>query len=226
MGFRNRIVRISQLVADTITGAVVQTAATGNRWVMSGSARSTILGYTGFANETQPAVLQVLGHLVSNILTLGISAPQSTGVARLAHLDLTSDPGTGKASAVLGADTITLDGATTATGLVDMSAAGAKFPEDAALAAIATSINLRVYGGWVWLWIDGAFATTSGVVATLAVAGTIPATLRPPGTVRGGAYFSGFAGLWWAAADGSIQALQQSGAARASVSGFLIWPAF
>jgi hypothetical protein len=57
MAFRNRIVRISQLIADELIGAFIATAAAGARWeIDNGPASGAVRGYTGDPAEVLPAL--------------------------------------------------------------------------------------------------------------------------------------------------------------------------
>lgn len=55
MGFRNPLTLLSELVADTITGAVIQTAAAGSRLVIENDIAGGLLKFfTGNASEVNP----------------------------------------------------------------------------------------------------------------------------------------------------------------------------
>lgn len=72
MGFRSTFGALSELVADsitgaaitggTITGALIQTAAAGRRWVIAASGIGNLItGYTGVPEENTPATIDVTG---------------------------------------------------------------------------------------------------------------------------------------------------------------------
>lgn len=62
MPFRNRIVRLSQLIADKIVGALIETAETGTRWVLQGGPGLTgvIQGFSGDVNEVVEASISIV----------------------------------------------------------------------------------------------------------------------------------------------------------------------
>lgn len=121
MAFRNRIVRLSQLVADTLIGATIETAASGNRWVMAGGTFiSSLLGYTGDAAETVPAQLTALADLIGQP-ALTIFGPTVAGFTA-PLLKLRSIPAVGTdLTAFAGAITVQ---ATGAAGITFKSTAG------------------------------------------------------------------------------------------------------
>jgi hypothetical protein len=81
MQFGNRVIRISQLIADSITGALIQTAATGVRWVLSSPSNADELaGYTGDPAEVIPGLLQVaaVNYLGNASLNVALRSPSYT----------------------------------------------------------------------------------------------------------------------------------------------------
>lgn len=59
MPFRNPIGAISELIADSLIGAYIATAAAGNRWVLSSpGAANTIEGFTDDPKEYTPATIR------------------------------------------------------------------------------------------------------------------------------------------------------------------------
>lgn len=94
---------------------------------------------------------------------------------------------------------------------------------DVPLTTLATSIKYQVKDRWVWIWVDGSFTTVSGTTLTLGT-NIIPAAHRPAGNVRSGGYFGGFPGEISVDVNGTLSAVQQTGANRASISGFLLYP--
>ncbi|MCW2754666.1 MAG: hypothetical protein JWQ32_2077 [Marmoricola sp.] len=110
MGFRNRIVRVSQLVADSLTGATISTAASGTRWVIGGAGvlAQTIRGYTGIAGETQPAELAFIAAPGNMALAL-ISPIGPSGASSAIELwsDNPTDPG--KIDLFAGGHDVTVD---------------------------------------------------------------------------------------------------------------------
>lgn len=57
MSFKGLPTQLSDLIADSITGALIETAASGPRIVLTSADVDTMLGYTGDPNETAPASL-------------------------------------------------------------------------------------------------------------------------------------------------------------------------
>lgn len=83
----------------------------------------------------------------------------------------------------------------------------------------------RVVDGMISVQVDGTATTVSGTVfAIVTAANGIPAAYRPSVQMRGGAYFAAFAGILTVGADGSITAVQSSGANRGSISGVVTYP--
>ena len=78
MAFRNRIVRISQLIVDVLRTAAPPKA----RWEISSTTANQIVGYTGAAEETQQGQLQVraddLGGGLKVLWTI-LAGPRMTG---------------------------------------------------------------------------------------------------------------------------------------------------
>ena len=103
MAFKNPIRRVSQLVADRITGALIQTAAAGLRVVLDPIGR--IKFYTGAASEELSG--EVFNISVGDISDMTIRPAKTTGAARPA-LHLRSSVAGGAAIALDADDGITL----------------------------------------------------------------------------------------------------------------------
>lgn len=112
MGFRGIPAYLSDLIADTITGAkivggtitgaVFQTATAGARWVIGANDQwDTITGYTGHAGETVPALI-VVNSATGELQIQGavINGASSAVLAVGSEINLTS--GTG--SLIIGAN--------------------------------------------------------------------------------------------------------------------------
>jgi hypothetical protein len=97
MAFRNRIVRLSQLIADSITGAVISTAASGARWVLqSGANANQIIGYSGSGNEITPG--QIATAVTGGSGRLVLTGPQVNGAGGVApYINLVDDIVSGNA---------------------------------------------------------------------------------------------------------------------------------
>lgn len=91
-------------------------------------------------------------------------------------------------------------------------------------AAFGGTMRYKVRNGWVSVVIDGSATTVSGTTLTIASANAIPAAACPEIQDREGAYFAGYAGILTIGVDGSISALQQSGANRGSISATCAYP--
>lgn len=83
----------------------------------------------------------------------------------------------------------------------------------------------RVVDGFITVQVDGSATTVSGTAFTIVTAANgIPAAYRPSVQMRSGAYFTAFPGTLTVGADGSITAVQSSGANRSSISGAITYP--
>lgn len=83
----------------------------------------------------------------------------------------------------------------------------------------------RVVDGWICVQLDGSATTVSGTALTIVTAANgIPTAYRPSVQMRGGAYFSAFAGNLTVGSDGSISVVQSSGANRTTVAGSITYP--
>lgn len=118
MPFRNPIGALSDLIADTITGAVItggeiigttitgaliRTAAAGQRLEL-GAIRNRLYGYSGDSQETNPGYLEI-DVLISGVLgVLNLISP-SMGGGNQAQLALNSNKNTGQSTAQIVADT-------------------------------------------------------------------------------------------------------------------------
>lgn len=92
--------------------------------------------------------------------------------------------------------------------------------------AVTGTARYRRLSGVVFVQVDGNATTVSGTPFTIAAAGAIPAGFRPSVVqVRGSGYFNGYAGNMSVGTDGSINAVQTTGANRTTVAGILSYPA-
>lgn len=87
-------------------------------------------------------------------------------------------------------------------------------------------VYYRVTRGVVYIVIDGVVTTVSGTVLTVSTS-SLPVALRPvnpAGQLRAGGYFGGFPGTITVDNTGTVTAVQNSGANRATVAGSLSYP--
>ena len=89
MAFPQDVLRLSELIADSLTGALIRTAAGFPRWELASPGNANkILGYTGNASEVTPATLSVVDG-GTNIQTR-LTAATWTGMAQ-AFLSITAN---------------------------------------------------------------------------------------------------------------------------------------
>lgn len=86
------------------------------------------------------------------------------------------------------------------------------------------TLRYRVINGVVYVHINGNLATTSGTAVDLNPSARLPAIVRPSAQVSTGGYFSAFAGVMSMSSIGAITVRQDSGGARATVSGMVSYP--
>jgi hypothetical protein len=171
------------LTGQTIIGAVIETAASGNRWVMGTlAAADELLGYTGNADETAPGDLFVGLDGSGNFLNSALYSPHDSAGA-FCYLLLGSGIGAqeGVTSAVLAAQTINLQGVVSIT-------QNAVVTGEAWTAPVLTNAWVN-YGGAPASQVAGYRKMADGTVmlrgivksGTLAAAMfTLPAGYRPP----------------------------------------------
>lgn len=133
MAFRNQVSALSQLVADTITGATItgatitggifRTAASGKRWELTSTIRNKILGYSGNPDEVAPGVIEVDHDAANDASFVSLRSGQFSAGGPQAWLDLTTENlfGPVTTAAVMSADTVALQ---TATQSVALDSAG------------------------------------------------------------------------------------------------------
>lgn len=78
----------------------------------------------------------------------------------------------------------------------------------------------RNFNGTVHIQVDGGGTTVSGTILTINTV-ALPAALRPTANVRSGGYFGGHPGSITMDTAGNVSVLQQSGANRTSIAGYL-----
>lgn len=95
MGFRNAVQRISELAADLITGAVIQTATTGQRIVMNTTPLMQF--FTGVIGEVAPGLIRADGAGGWPILSIWSPIPFEfgPGPAQASHIELRGSDGSG-----------------------------------------------------------------------------------------------------------------------------------
>lgn len=86
-------------------------------------------------------------------------------------------------------------------------------------------VQYKVKNGMVIVQVDGGIAMPGNTTGVDLASGTIPTALRPPSvSVRGGAYFTGRAGIIGVSTGGVVTAWQATGVATSSCGGTVSWP--
>lgn len=89
--------------------------------------------------------------------------------------------------------------------------------------AVTGTNRYRVVGSIVFVHVSGSFASNNGQTHNLTT-GPLPAAVRPSISIRGYAFFTGFPGTLTVGIDGVVSCVQNSGAARADISGLISYP--
>lgn len=118
MPFRAQIAALSDLIADSVIGAVIATAASGARWVLGQGPNSytpnIIYGYSGDSEETQPANIRTETVVIvgpnNDSGQLVLEAPEMNSGGTRAKLQLSGNGPAGKGNFNVFADEIRLNG--------------------------------------------------------------------------------------------------------------------
>lgn len=89
MAFPVDILKLSELIADSITGALIKTAEAGARWIIqNGAGSGQIIGYTGDPLETQQAQFRISSQLYAGAQALIASLAGPSYTLSSAYLSL------------------------------------------------------------------------------------------------------------------------------------------
>lgn len=89
--------------------------------------------------------------------------------------------------------------------------------------SITGTSRYRQVGNVVFVHVDGTVDVPSGTTVTVSTS-PLPVAVRPSVVVRVGCSCTGYAAVMSVTAAGDVQVIQQSGAARTSMSGILSYP--